>query len=330
MLKKKAQEAWEWLEPVRKKVTAFFIVLDEQVRELAKAISEKLSDAFKTDGMEGLLTTLMDWVDKATFVLERFDVVWDYVWKQAKYYASVGVNFILDVLNKGLIPSLMQGMQWFADNFGKLLDAVMDHIDDRLSNLFPRIAAYLKNMIAGVTGNWSQIDIKAMFMGKDAPKFKFKVEGIEVEGFDKDKDKLKKEAEQAGEAMNEAFEEWKKNRKHKEPLAELEEEAPNRAKKAGEEGGKQYIKGMDSQLKLGQAAIFGSAEALSRILAYADVAREPDESFKVHGGKKVEAVNAGAEANALLGDQVEQLKKLVELNNNILKKDPVVLKNAGL
>lgn len=338
MLKKKAEAAWEWLAPVRKQATEFFEtahrVGTKLMSKLYDYIKDKFSNWSNTIDWDGFRNKLVETIQFAEYTITHFADVWNYVWASVKYYSAVALSTILenivDVMSGNLLLRTLKNYvsNWFAAD-----DAVEEHNKESFLRRSNYLQLYTKMLAFAAQGNLIMLGrtIDELRDKLKADEITFTPKGIRIEGLERFKEKAKKDMEEAANKINEGFKDFKKPggtfAKDLEVLPFPDEES---VVEAGNKRGKDYVKGLDNGVKQAQASLVGSAEALSRILAYRDIIGEPDEVFKVHGGKKVEAVGAGTAAAQTWKEQLEALKGIRDNTGELLKKSPVKLENAEL
>lgn len=326
-VKKTGLDFWNWIQPVWKALVSLVEQLWKTSKELLQELwnfakkmwagfAEVAGHALKAIGLDGEINftkmrdKLVEAIQFMEFSLTHFQLVWKLAWAGMKYYAAIAADFIAKhifeiALGLGFLK-LIRGMASMWKMGWLLMAAAAVLAVGTIGFIIGRvIGEALKKAFKGEIISKEQIGEIVKDVQTDLEtalgKIGIDLEGVQIEGLGKLKDKLKKELDDVGAEVGNAFSEWKtkkfltdftiglitgqEGKGAFDPIAES-------AKKAKEE-----IKALDSVTK-------GSAESIKRISDYMDKM-----GFKTPNNRPPNAAQRQGIAMAMAGGQAGPIQE---------------------
>jgi len=312
------QEFWQWLKPIRQALVSLGRAVEEIFNDIVESVKQSIIELWQSINEGADWNKIRDDIVRAIlsaeFYLRNFKRTWDIVW----FGAKVG----LIIFKNDMIHFFMVQVPIFVRNMGigfkNLFSNMVDNFQISVKNMvdnFVNIMKFLPAMLKGkITFNevWKPL----------SDGFKLNIS----EGMKEIPSRVISPTERMmlklfGEMWANLDADRKKFIEQKLKEFGLTPEVEKAAEDAGETTGEEFNKGLDKEIKKVDAAIFGSAEALSRIADFrernarriTDTAPKKEEGF---GKKMFDAIARQKQVEEIKTKDPEALQVLKRIAEN--------------
>lgn len=282
-VKEVAQKAWDWLKPVRQAVTSFLDTVWRRSKELWEVVNTWATGAWSTIRQKAS--------DAWRSIFGDASINWGKIRDEIRdtiLFAEFMIVNLGDVWRMTMTYAHLQFVRWTSRIEHFFMNTMPVLTDYFLKNWKTIGLVFSKLMTGDIAGFAAGITGVTMEVAKDLPE---RVKGDLEKSLEED---MKQKMEALGEKWD-AFRE-KKLQEFAQPDVlppEAVEKAKQGALEVGNDMGKNLTKGVKDNLKNMDAALFGSAEALARMIEYRN------KVDGTGGGKRDPRMGAGfAVANA--------------------------------
>lgn len=345
-LSKMADQAWAWLEPTRNEINEIVAALQEFASPVWEIVKTQATTAWNTftrvagTAMENVQKLVIEGLNVAQFAILNFQDVSALAW--AKF--NLGVVRAGDTVRhifSTVIPSVLT---YFSENWMDVLTKTFFNTMELFKNLFDNIARIVRNLPDALRGQGKQWEELWLPLTKG---FEFAAKQLVIPERVKGQleQQLEDEVRKAGGKLEGAWDEFQKFQEAagmgpaKGLMSQPEQNAIDDAAKAGAAIGKAATKGFNHEAQKADAALFGSAEAVGRILSFRErVGRGilPSGSDPTQFRQATRAAGM-TRASELVGPPSELSRQHIELLKQIrdrlteqARKPDIIFENAGL
>lgn len=332
LIKQKAAEAWEWLQPIRERLVSLFHTAKQVAIDAWDWIKRTAADLwFKVFGdaqinWDKIRGTIEDAILYAEFALLEFEMVSRTAWAGIKYYAVAALNAILK--NIFLVlggPLVLGALAVFGVNWQKTFSEIFSftgRVFVKLAANLARFFAMLHTALAGGSVDWSG------FWVDFNDEFKVGLRGIQSGTLQALEDSLRREFDALKDATGESLDDFMKRRKAGFVGPMLPDNVVEAAEKQLGDLGEQAMLAKAAVKSL-DAALYGSAEAKSRIAEFRNLITMTPGNNNATAGPSEVAARGTAEANAREEKNTGFLKQIAEATTIMSRKDQPALAGAN-